>query len=57
MLNLHYNEIGDEGAECLANVMERNTVSYSLCLSIIFPESLINIDTHYIESSRKPNQR
>ncbi len=57
MLNLHYNEIGDEGAKFLANIMERNTVSYSLCSSIIFSESLINIDTHHIESSRKPNQQ
>jgi hypothetical protein len=49
-LNVAWNEIGDEGAECLANALQTNTVEELFYSSITRSPSSFNTDTHNVES-------
>ena len=44
-LTLTMNQIGDQGVQYLANVLQQNKVTFSFSLYIT--HSLLHVDTHY----------
>jgi hypothetical protein len=49
-LDLGWSNIGDEGAQLLANALQTNTVRELLYSSITHVASSLNTDTHNVES-------
>src|SRR3984957_16149109 len=60
-LTLQYNQMGDQGAQHLANAFHNNTVNHFLYSSISLPSALFHTDTHHtqpwMESNRRPRGR
>ncbi len=57
VLNLQRNEIGDQGAQYLANALQTNTVTQLLYSFITYSQSSLNTDTHNLKSSNEQNRR
>jgi hypothetical protein len=49
MLHLQHNNIGDEGAQHLAQALQKNTVRQIVFLSTAYRPLSFNIDTHHAQ--------
>jgi hypothetical protein len=56
MLNLARNQIGDVGAQHLAQALQNNTVKDVFFFSITYSSLSFNADTHDTRSSMEPNR-
>src|SRR3984957_5455407 len=56
-LDLRWNQIGEQGAQHLANALHNNTVNHFLYSSISLPSALFHTDTHHTQPSTQSNRR
>src|ERR1700722_741712 len=56
-LDLSSNQIGEQGAQHLANALGNNTVNHLLYSSISLPSALFHTDTHHARPPGQSNRR
>jgi hypothetical protein len=55
-LDLAYNQIGTEGAQHLAQALQKNTVKDVFFFSITYSSLSFNTDTHHAQPCTEPNR-